>query len=685
MSSIPQGYRRLQGSERRPSPSAKALDIANPNESFAVTIVLRRRLNGAPLPDHDFFLNTPPSQRQRMSSSEFAVLYGASNEDIDKVIKFVTAHHLTVVDAHAARRTVIVSGTVQRMESFFATRLGRFEHQIVHGATDQPTKERYRGLDGFIHIPEDLEGIIVGVFGLDNRTVTKRNRSNDDDPPNTTPLTVPQVTSLYDFPDQSASGQTIAIFSESGYKAEDITTYFTDLGLDVPTVQDVDIDGATNTPDTHRETTMDICISASAAPGASVAVYFTPGREKGWVDLIGRVVHPNSDDPVCSVISSSYYSYNGDDKASSDFIQAVSSAFRDAALQGVTVCVASGDRGSYSKIEDGNAHVQYPASDPWVLTVGGTTIGNIDDLSYDEYVWNHGKGATGGGVSAYFPLPSYQSSATVPVSVNDQSKGRGVPDVAANSSPHSGYDIPLDGVYEVVGGTSAAAPLWAGLIARINAAMGENIGYVNPALYALGSSVFNNIDGSEGPKNNKVEDHSAPGYPAKSGWDACTGWGSPKGSALLDGLAQIFAKRCTIVLQNQIIQSNSTTFSVQVDGFRPADFGIHHGPVIMSSIGPPITLPIVSRVHPDISLYPCTWIEVETGSISCELEELDVQDTTLPPTPQRFTWVYSLTYTTTTTNLQVDPIMIQISATVTSLEGESVSSQTCVLLLCEPI
>jgi len=681
MSSIPQGFQRLQGSERRPSPSAKALGIANPNESFAVTIVLRRRLDGAPLPDHDFFLNTPPSQRQRMSGSEFAVLYGASNEDIDKVTKFVTAHHLTVVDTHAARRTVIVSGTVQQMESFFATRLGRFEHQIVRGATDQPTMETYRGLDGFIHIPEDLEGVIVGVFGLDNRTVTKRNRSDgdDDDPPNTTSLTVPQVTSLYDFPDQSASGQTIAIFSESGYKTEDIKTYFTDLGLGVPTVQDVDIDDATNTPGTSRETTMDICISASAAPGASVAVYFTPGGEKGWVDLMGRVAHPNSNDPVCSVLSSSYYRYNGDDgdHASADFMDAVSLAFQDAALQGVTVCVASGDKGSYSKIDDDNAHVQYPASDSWVLTVGGTTIGNVDGSSYDEYVWNHHKGATGGGVSAYFPLPSYQSSATVPVSVNDQSKGRGVPDVAANSSPKSGYDIPLDGVYKVIGGTSAAAPLWAGLIARINAAMGENIGYVNPALYALGSSVFNDINGSEGPTNNKLKDYTAPGYPANTGWDACTGWGSPKGSALLNGLTQIFAKRCTIVPRIRIVmQSNSTTFSVQVDGFRPADFGIQAGP------------PITSSVRPQINLsYPST--EVKTGSISCVLKELDVQDTSLLPTPQRFTWVYSLTantptHTSTIMKRRVGPIMIQIRATVTSLEGESVSSQAWVLLMCRP-
>ena len=667
MSSVPPGFRRLQGSERRPSPSAKALGIANPNESFAVTIVLRRRLDGAPLPDHDFFLNTPPSQRQRMSSSEFAVLYGASNEDIDKVIKFVTAHHLTVIGAHAARRTVSVSGTVQQMESFFATRLGRFEHQIVHGATDRPTKETYRGLDGFIHIPEDLEGIIVGVFGLDNRTVIARNRSDDnddDDPINTTSLSVAQVTSLYDFPDQSASGQTIAIFSTSGYNMNDINTYFTDLGLDVPTIQDVDIDDATNTvtSDTSPETTGDICIVASAAPGASVAVYFTPKTEAGWVDLINRVAHPTTDDPVCSVLSSSYYIYKGDDhNASADFMNAVSSAFQDAALQGVTVCVASGDRGSYSKIKDGNVHVQYPASDPWVLTVGGTTIGNITDSTFDEYVWNDDRGATGGGVSAYFRLPSYQRSAAVPLSLNKKykSKGRGVPDVAANSSPNSGYDIPFNGVYSVGAGTSAAAPLWAGLIARINAAMGENIGYVNPALYALGSSVFNDIDGSKGPNNNKVKNHSAPGYPANSGWDACTGWGSPKGSALLNGLTQIFTKRCTIVPQ---IQSYATKFYVQVDGFRPADFGILPGP------------PIMTFVRPQIRLFH------SSTKVSCVFEEFDVQDTTLPPTPQRFTWVYGLTCTSTIMRRQVDPIMIQISATVTSFEGESVSSQTFVLL-----
>ncbi|EDR06279.1 uncharacterized protein LACBIDRAFT_328950 [Laccaria bicolor S238N-H82] len=664
MSSIPQGLRRLPGSERRPSPTAKALGIANPNESFAVTIVLRRRLDGAPLPDHDFFLNTPPSQRQRMSSSEFADLYGASNEDIDKVTKFVTAHHLTVIDTHAARRTVTVSGTVQNMESFFATRLRRFEHQIVRSTIDQPTLETYRGLDGFIHIPEDLEGIIVGVFGLDNRTVTTRNRSDDDDSSDTfTHLTVPQVTSLYDFPDQSASGQTIAIFSDSGYNPKDINTYFTELGLDAPTVQDVDIDDATNTvtSDTTPETTMDICISASAAPGASVAVYFTPKTEKGWVDLIGRVAHPNSDDPVCSVLSSSYYKYNGDDgdHADADFMDAVSSAFQDAALQGVTVCVAAGDRGSYSKITDGDVHVQYPASDSWVLTVGGTAIANVDGSSYDEYVWNHNEGATGGGVSGYFPLPSYQRSATVPVSLNDQSKGRGVPDVAANSDKRSGYKIPFNGGHKTGGGTSAAAPLWAGLIARINAAMGENIGYINPALYALGSSVFNDIDGSKGPTNNKVDGYSAPGYPANSGWDACTGWGSPKGSALLNGLTQIFTKRCTIVPD---IQSYATRFSVEVDGFRPADFGVQHGP------------PVMSIVRPQISLFSSSF------GVSCVLEELDVQDITLPPTPQRFTWVYWLTYTSMIMDRQVGPIMIQITATVTSLEGESVSSQACVLL-----
>jgi kumamolisin len=217
----------------------------------------------------------------------------------------------------------------------------------------------------------------------------------------------------------------------------------------------------------------------------------------------------------------------------------LSNAFQDAAIQGVTVCIASGDTGTDSKVGDGNAHVQYPASDPWVLSIGGTTIGNVSESSFDEYVWNDiffGSipGATGGGISDYFSKPSYQNGADVPASLNNGRIGRGVPDVAANASPNSGYPLFVDGSSSTGNGTSASAPLWAGLIAVINAALGRNVGFVNPHLYALGSTAFRNISGAPGPVDNGL--NGVAGYRAGSSWDACTGWGSPNGVALLNGL-----------------------------------------------------------------------------------------------------------------------------------------------------
>jgi kumamolisin len=179
--------------------------------------------------------------------------------------------------------------------------------------------------------------------------------------------------------------------------------------------------------------------------------------------------------------------------------------------------------------------------------VGGTTIGNVSGSTFDEYVWNDvftdNEGneqscATGGGVSDYFDLKDWQTSVGVDKSINDNTHaGRGVPDVAANASPNAWYTgVILGGSPFPGNGTSASAPLWAGLIAVINAALGVNLGFVNPALYAVGSKGkgFNDITGAAGPADNGIR--GVPGYPARVGWDACTGWGSPKGMELLNAL-----------------------------------------------------------------------------------------------------------------------------------------------------
>ena len=265
---------------------------------------------------------------------------------------------------------------------------------------------------------------------------------------------------------------------------------------------------ASNDGTEDPETTQDICIAATAAPHAAIAVYFTTYTQDGWVDLLDRVIHPEAGDPHCSVLSSSFYVSNGDNPASlqfpvtSSWLTAVDLALEDAAIQGVTVCICSGDQGSDCDQGTGQAFVTFPASDPWVLGVGGTTIGNISGSSFDEYVWNDTfnipgllpSGATGGGVSYFAALPSYQASAGVPVSVNGDGRvGRGVPDVAGNASPNSGYPLSLadaasQGLQNPIpmSGTSASTPLWAGLVAVMNAALGANLGFLNPILYQIG-------------------------------------------------------------------------------------------------------------------------------------------------------------------------------------------------------
>jgi kumamolisin len=543
MAAIPKNYIVLEGSERRPGPRAKHVGPARDRDAVEVTIIVRRRPDGPPVPDHSFYRDTPPSRRPRMSPDEFAARFGADTGDIAKITDFAKRHGLKVGEMHAGRRSIALAGTVAQMNAAFGVSLQLYEDDAPARRGAKPGRETYRGRDGFIHVPEELAGIIVGVFGLDNRRISKRNAA---DPPNTNPISLAQVTSLYQFPGNLAAGQTIAIFSEGGYLPADIAANFP---VNPPVVTDVAVD-AGNGGFADPETTQDIVIAASAAPGATIAVYFTVYTQKGWVDLINRVVHPSPGDPVCSVLSSSFYVSNGDDTntlltegVSVSWLTAASQAFEDAAIQGVTMCIASGDTGTDSKVGDGKAHVQYPASDPWVLAVGGTTIGNIVGSTFDEFVWNDTffggiPGATGGGVSDLFPRPYYQVDAGVPGSLNDGHSGRAVPDVAANASPNSGYPIIVGGAPFVGNGTSASAPLWAGLIATLNAALDQSVGFVNPVLYAIGSSGFRDIVGVPGAADNGL--NGVPGYPARVGWDACTGWGSPRGVALLKGLQRFY-------------------------------------------------------------------------------------------------------------------------------------------------
>ncbi len=264
MADQPAGYQRLEQSERHPSPETTFLGPSDENERFQVTIVLRRRTDGAKVPDYSEFRAASTAHRPA-SPEEFAQKYGASPDEIKEVEDFARSNGLTVDGSHPGRRTVVVSGTVAQMSKAFAVTLGRYQRPSTRRGrlAATPATETYRGRDGFISVPSAIAPFIVGIFGLDNRNITHRSMGAGD-PPNTVTVTVPQVRTLYGFPTNSAAGQTIAVFSESGYALSDIQQYFTHLGLATPSITPITVDASNGSPEV--ETTQDICIAGIRRP-----------------------------------------------------------------------------------------------------------------------------------------------------------------------------------------------------------------------------------------------------------------------------------------------------------------------------------------------------------------------------------------------------------------------------------
>jgi kumamolisin len=319
-----------------------------------------------------------------------------------------------------------------------------------------------------------------------------------------------------------------------------LPAYFGGLGLPVPPVTAVSVDGATNSPGQQAdlEVALDIDVLGAAAPGARQLVYFAPNSDQGFVDAVADAAHAS---PAPVAISISWG--QSEDQWTAQGRTALDGAIADACALGVTVTVAAGDNGSSDGATDGSVHCDVPASSPNALACGGTRlVVSATGTISAETVWNDSAtrgGAGGGGVSDVFGIPSWQASAGVPVSAGSGSggpgsgsggTGRGVPDVAGNADPQTGYQILSGGQPQVVGGTSAVAPLWAALIARLAQATGTRFGLIQPVLYAgvaprAAVAGFNDIvTGTNGA------------YSAGPGWDACTGLGSPNAPALLTRL-----------------------------------------------------------------------------------------------------------------------------------------------------
>ncbi|HET9071522.1 MAG TPA: S53 family peptidase, partial [Acidimicrobiales bacterium] len=301
----------------------------------------------------------------------------------------------------------------------------------------------------------------------------------------------------------------------------------------------IGVDGGANSPGAASgpdgEVMLDLEVVGSVAPGARIAVYFAPNTDQGFLDAVSTAVHDTTNHP--SVVSISWGS--AEVGWTPQAMTQMEDTFATAATLGVTVTVAAGDSGSGDGVGDGRPHVDFPASAPHALGCGGTTLELAGGAIRSEVVWDDlasGGGATGGGVSAVFGPPAWQASAGVPPVPGSGGRyqptgGRGVPDVAGDADPRTGYEIRVDGLTEAIGGTSAVAPLWAALVARLNQGLGRDLGFVNPHLYALGLP-----SGAAPDIVHDITVGSNGAWSAGPGWDPCTGLGSPDGAALLAAL-----------------------------------------------------------------------------------------------------------------------------------------------------
>jgi kumamolisin len=517
----------------------------NPHQWLEVTLGVARKKQ---LPDLSALEMQKPRQRKYMTRAELEKDYGASQDAIDKIEEYAKEHNLQVTRVEPISARMRLAGSVEDVSAAFDVALYDYQNEKLG---------KFHGHTGPVSIPAELEGAVTGVFGFNNHRHLRRHQATkvtvltpaDQATAPTRAWFEPQeMAGFYNFPAATGSGECIALLEFGGGIEDDgLTTYFNKLNIPKPKVLTIPVDDVStdpqSDPDSTGEVMLDIEMAGALAPDATIAVYFSTFDEKGLIDCISAVVSDKNNNPSLASISWGWdenQPFQNSILWTPAAIEHISASFLAAAHLGITVSASTGDAGSEAQIDDGRAHVNYPATDPNVLAVGGTTLHKKRVSSKpaiaSEVVWNDGKqDATGGGISDSIPRPSWQSANVVPPSINPTHfQGRGIPDVSANADPATGYLTYSGGKFGIVGGTSASSPLWAALIARCNELLGARVGNFNALLYStIGpANVLRDIT-----KGNNDADGLLDGqYGAKVGWDACSGWGTPDGQKLLNAL-----------------------------------------------------------------------------------------------------------------------------------------------------
>lgn len=435
------------------------------------------------------------------------------------IAAFAADAGLAVADVDLARRRIRLRGPTAAIAKAFDAPLRLYE----------TGNRRFRARTGPLLVPREIAPWLRAVTGLDARPqVERRTVGETGAAAGVWPSTMAQ---LYGIQAEGAAGQCVGIIElGGGYAETDLRQAMNAMGVPFPKLAEVSV-GAVNTfgggSASDREVALDLQVVAGAAPGADIAVYFAEFSPDGFVNAVLEAVHDDKRKPAIVVIS-----WGGAENIwTPSFIDAMNAALRDAVRLGVTVVAAAGDGLACDGQFGRAAHVDFPASSPYVTGCGGTSI----TLSPDgksivaEQAWNDGASGTGGGISNLFAVPDYQKNIALPASANGDGRvGRGVPDVAAAAAPVNGYRIVVDGKDVVQPGTSAVAPLWAALVALANARRGVPLGFLNPFLYGNASLCRGIVRG-----NNRIR---GIGYDAGPGWNACTGLGVPDGAAILAAL-----------------------------------------------------------------------------------------------------------------------------------------------------
>ena len=507
-----QSYKEFSASRREvPDAAFKRMGDVPANERIEVSIYVKPRAAGS----HSSGQGDP---RARLSAQRAAQHAG----DFQLIREFAARHGLSVTAEEPARRLVKLSGTAAQVQAAFQTQLSHYHDG----------KRTIRARTGSLSLPTELFPVVESVLGLDTRPAAEPRLVFRPAAAAASGFLPNQVASLYSFPGSvTGQGECIALIElGGGYTDSDTTAAFKAMGLKPPVVVAVPVDGGANnpTPDdgADGEVALDVQVAGGAAPAARIAVYFAPNTDAGFVDAITAAVHDTTNSP--SVVSISWGS--AESSWTQQAIQSMNSALQDASTLNVSVFVASGDSLATDGVSDGKAHVDFPASSPSAIGCGGTQITVTGSSISNETVWNDGDSGGGGGISDLFSVPAFQQSANLPPSVNDGQKRRGVPDVAADAAPGTGYRIVVNGATQIVGGTSAVAPLWAGLTALINQGAGHSVGFLLPFLYANSTLLRQVTEGNNIPSGSSI------GYDAGAGWNACTGLGVPNGESLFVAL-----------------------------------------------------------------------------------------------------------------------------------------------------